>query len=484
MAGVGLALVAGALASYGFAPLAWRPALWLGLTLLFCLVYAATPARAARFGAAFGLSYFGLGVYWLYHSLYVYGGTPLWLASLVVAVLVCYLSLYCALATMLSARFASLGAYRMILLAVLLALGEWLRGKLMTGFPWVLVGQGSLDSPWAGYLPLVGIHGTSLLLLLSVACVAIVLRQSHGRRAALGGVLLIVVAGESARHVQWSEPLGKPLPVVAVQANLNPAMRWRANGIETIQNLYKRLTESVADMPLVIWPEGAIPLYYQNTKGFFTKILEDVLAKDATLVSGVFYRDDAGSHTGVMNVTTEEVVGKRHLVPMGEFMPLADLLQPVYRMTNIQMRSLTPAYQKPLLDIQGYSIGVTTCYESAYPSRTREAMPEAVYLLNLTDDGWFGNTRGPWQHLEVARVRTVEHAREMIRATTTGISAIINAKGTIVYQAPQSETAFLKGTVQPHTGLTPYSRFGEWPFVLLVVALLCAGVFGRRQPAQ
>ncbi|MCY4611896.1 MAG: apolipoprotein N-acyltransferase [Gammaproteobacteria bacterium] len=481
------ALAGGIIASFGFAPYAFRPALWAGLVLFFCTLHSGTTATAAKRGGLFGLGYFGFGVYWVYYSLYNYASTPLWLAIALAALLVLYLSLYPMLAASMAACLLPKGVKRLTGAAVLLAAAEWLRGTLLTGFPWVLIGQGSLDSPWASYLPLLGVHGAGLMLLLAAGWTAAWLRRPFSMRAVwLGAVMVIVAGGEFLRPVawsMWSTPFGESIEVAMVQPNLNQDARWRAKKRGVIKETYWHLTQQVEETPLIIWPEAAIPQYYSEIEDFYKNIQDEVLGDDTTLLAGVFYRegDQSGPHNGLMNIRTGQRYGKRRLVPFGEYSPLEDWLGPLYRKIHFRMRALQPAEGRPLLQVRGSPVGITICYESVYPSIPRLSFPEAAYLVNVSNDAWFGATRAPWQHLESSRVRAAETARELLRVASTGVTAIIGADGTLRATAPQFATAILEGEVQPREGVTPYVRFGEWLFAALSLLVLTFCFYQREK---
>ena len=472
------ALAGGSIASFGFAPYAFRPALWAGLILFFCTLHSGTAATAAKRGGLFGLGYFGFGVYWVYYSLYTYGSTPLWLAISLATVLVLYLSLYPMLAAWLAACLLPKGVKRLTGAAVLLAAAEWLRGMLFTGFPWVLIGQGSLDSPWASYLPLLGVHGAGLMLLLAAGWTAAWLRRPLSMQAVwLGAVALVVVAGEMLRPVawsMWSAPNGESVEVAMIQPNLKQDARWRAKNRGFIKGTYWHMTQQVGETPLIIWPEAAIPQYYSEVEGFYTDLQDEILGDNVTLLAGVFYRegDRSGPYNGLMNLKTGQRYGKRRLVPFGEYSPLEEWLGPLYRQIHFRMRAMKPGDARPLIQVRGSPVGVTICYESVYPAITRLSFPEAAYLVNLSNDAWFGESRAPWQHLESSRVRAAETARELLRVASTGVTAIIGVDGTLRASAPQFATAILEGEVQPREGITPYVRFGEWLFIALSLLVL------------
>ena len=469
------ALGGGGIASFGFAPYAFRPALWVGLTLLFCVINSGSAKTAAQRGWLFGAGYFGCGVYWVAYSLYDHADTPLWLSLAVTTTLIVYLSLYPMLAVWLGARLFPKGLRRLTAAAVFLALAEWTRGIVFGGFPWVLFGQGSLDSPWAGYLPLLGVYGTGLVLLLSAGWLAGCLQQKPSMRLVwLGALSLIVVGGESIRLVSWGEPSGKPVKVALIQANLDQGILWGEKNLEVIMQTYLDMTRQVAKTPVIIWPESAIPKYFVEIAPFYQMMVTEILDVDAALLSGIFYlgEDPNQFHTGLINVKTNQRYGKRHLVPLGEYTPFEDWLEPIYQQMDFRMNNLQPSQDRPLIQVHDRLVGVTICYESIYPGIARLALPDAAYLVNVSNDSWLGHTRGPWQHLEANRLRAIETGRDLLRAANRGITAIIRADGSVESTTSLFERVILEGEVQPRRGTTPYAHFGEWPFALLSLLAL------------
>ena len=465
------ALAAGGIASFGFAPYAHRWALWIGLILFFSTLHASSPSAASKRGWLFGVGYFGPGIYWVYYSLHHYASTPLWLAVMLAGVLVSYLALYPMLAAWLATRLLPKGVFRLTLAAVTLAGAEWLRGTLLTGLPWVLVGQASLDSPWAGYLPLVGVYGAGLLLLLAAAWTTAWLYRPFSERAVwLGAVALMVLAGESSKLIPWSDSAGQPQKVALIQSNLEQGARWRREHLGQIRDTYRDLTKSATNAEIIIFPEAAIPLYYKQIEGYYDNLQQNILGNRAILMAGAFYHghDPGGPRNGLVNIATGERYGKRRLVPFGEFTPFAEWLAPLYGQVQFQMRDLTPSQDRPLLTIGEHKVGASICYESIYPAVTRMAFPEAAWLVNVSNDAWFGESRAPWQHLEAARLRAAETSRDLLRVASTGVTAIIGPDGGIRMQAPQYAKVVLEGEVRPRSGVTPYTWLGEWGFLGLL----------------
>ena len=489
LAGHAAALAAGALASFGFAPYAWRWALAIGLVALFWLLRDVRPRAAAARGGLFGLGYFGCGVYWIAHTIHVHAHAPLWLAGGLTALLVLYLALYPLAAAGLAARLCPPGTARLLCAAALFALLEWLRGRLLGGFPWTPVGQGALDTWYQGYLPALGAYGAGLLLLLSAAALAAAPRAGRaGASAALALVAGIALGGAGLGTVAWTAPSAAAQPAALVQAGVALPERWRPEFLAEIKQRYRVLT-ATAGAPLVVWPEAAIPLLYHAHRNYYRELRATALDPGATLLTGAFFAEEPGDgsrriYTGAINLDTGERYRKSRLVPFGEFTPLRGWLEPVYRRMHVPMRDLSASGDQPAIQIRGQEVGITICYEIIFPEHVRRTAATAGYLVNLSNDSWFGDTRGPWQHLEAARARAAETGRELLRATGTGLTAVLGADGKVRALAPQFQPAVLRAAVRPRAGATPYVRFGDGPFLALALAGFLGTAVRRRGPVR
>ena len=212
------------------------------------------------------------------------------------------------------------------------------------------------------------------------------------------------------------------------------------------------------------------------------------MGPDATLLTGAFFAEDAGGrrriYTGAVNLDTGERYRKNRLVPFGEFTPLRGWLAPLYRRMRVRMRDLSASGDRPAIQVRNQEVGISICYEIIFPEFIRKSAATSGYLVSLSNDAWFGDTRGPWQHLEAARTRAAEAGRELLRVTGTGLTAALGADGRVRARAPQFEPAVLRAEVQPRAGATPYARFGDAPFLALALAGFFGAVLRRRRRAD
>jgi apolipoprotein N-acyltransferase len=485
-----MVLLAGALGVTAFAPLGWYPLAYLSLAVLFNQWLEDTPRQALCHGALYGLGYFGVGVSWVYVSVHTYGHVTLLPAALVTAALVVYLSLYPALLGYCLKRW--LPAPVTLQLLVAFAAGwiffEWLRGWLFTGFPWLTLGSSQIDAPLAGYAPLSGVYGIGLAAALTAAMLVALWRQRILPALLVLGV--IWAGGILLDHVEWTGVRGAPLKVALVQGNIAQETKWAPENLKHTLTRYMTLTFDLAPTDLVVWPETAIPAFYDQMQDSLIPQLDAELRKTHTvLLTGIPVLDKATWHyyNSVVSLGGEHrFYYKQHLVPFGEYLPLRGVIGNSLDALAVPNADFSSgADNQPLLVADGYPIASSICFEVAFAEEIRRAMPQAALLVNVSNDGWFGDSLAPHQHLEMARLRARETGRPMLRATNTGISAIIDHTGRVIARSPQFEEAVVTGTITPRQGATPYVLTGNTPVVILtVICLLVVGLFRRTGARQ
>jgi apolipoprotein N-acyltransferase len=320
-----------------------------------------------------------------------------------------------------------------------------------------------------GFAPVLGVYGVSWLLLLWLGAGGLLLQ---GRRWPWSLVLGLPLAGWALSGIHWWSPLGEPFRVSLVQANIQQQYKWDPSLFTQSMERHLQLTRQSWDSDLIIWPETAVTAMVHEVKSVLLDPLEAQARKEgAEVLVGVPWMDLASGryYNTLRNLGGEGGhYAKRHLVPFGEYAPMAWLLKPFVASLGVDLSDFTPGGEKPLLKVRGLSAGISICYEDAFGAEVRQALPQAAYLINVTNDGWFGDTLAPYQHLEIARMRALETGRYLLRATNTGVSAIIEPDGALqVYSSLMVEVA-VHGQVQPLQGSTPYVWWGDLPVMLLV----------------
>lgn len=495
----------------------WLPSHALGmtqvasLTVLFFFVFKRQGLkRTVQHTLIFSIGYFCTGLYWVFISLHTYGHVFALLSALAVLLLALYLSIYPLIAVALFTWLNRKNTlFSVVLLATTWAFGEWLRATLFTGFPWLTIAYAHADSPLGAWAPIWGAYGVSFLAAFIAAQVAFFLAGLHVKAHTFMSAFvfgLIIAGGGLLQTVQWSTPTGKAIAVRLLQGNIDQLDKFDPDTLFDQVDHYLALANSPSADPtyppeVVIFPETIITRFQHVLPPFFWQnIIDSAKRQYATYLIGIpyFVRPEPLSytnsiikidaHTNVSSFYTEPGVrryNKQHLVPFGEYVPFG-------------FRWLVEALAIPLGDfdkggnhqanftIHHHTFAPNICYEdifgeellpALFPTTTHNGEGQtkhkgATILFNVSNLAWFGNSSALGQHLEMARMRSLETARPMLRATNTGATAYIDEKGHVVARLPYATTGVLDVTVQGTTGYTPYSRTGDNTFLIVMAALL------------
>lgn len=485
-----LASVLGAATVLGFAPFNLFPVpLFTLAALLWLWRRSGEPRRAAWLGFAFGLGYFGAGVSWVYVSLHDFGGMPAVFAVLATALFCAYLALFPAAAGWLALRFAPNGAPGLVpFAAAAWALGEWLRGWLLTGFPWLAIGYSQVpESPLAGVAPVLGVFGISFVLVFVAGLGQSLLPDAKPRVLSIVGIVVLLLAGFAFKRVQWTVPAGAPVSVSLLQGNIAQDLKFREDRlIGQLQTYLDLVGKNPAR--LIILPESAVPLLRtQVPEGYLDELASIAKQRSADLLVGLFdYTESTGDiYNSVISLGTSptQVYHKYHLVPFGEFIPVKPLIGWIYdTFLHIPLadQARGARVQEPL-KVAGQRVAVDICYEDAFGEEIIRQLPEATLLVNVSNDAWFGERIAPWQHTQIAQTRALETGRYMLRATNTGVTSIIDHRGQLLTHLPQLTGAALHGNVQGREGATPYVLAGNGPIVAICLSVIGVRVWRRRR---
>ncbi len=488
-----MAFVAGLLCVFGFAPFYLFPIPIISYLVLAAMLAAAPSAGSAMAtGYCFGLGYFGGGVSWVFVSLYVYGGMPLWMAALATLGFCAFLALYPAIACWVGWR---LGGHsnqaRYWLMATGLAAMEWVRGWLFTGFPWFNPGYSQAPySPLAGYAPLLGVYGVAWLVVLSGFALSTMLARQVSKQRRLtmaGGLVAVWAVGGILSTVEWAKPVGEPTTVALIQGNVSQDRKFLESELVGTFVLYRdRMLASRAK--LIVMPETALPIFlHQIPKDYLLNYTLHARSLGGDVLVGVPEWDEKTDqyYNSVISLGSSPTqrYRKSHLAPFGEFIPLKPIFGVFYQWLNMPLSDFGRGdeHQQPM-SVAGQQVAVNICYEDLFGEEIIRQVPKATVLLNVTNDAWWGRSFAAMQHLQISQMRSMETARPLLRVTNTGITAIIDHRGHVTdnKRAPWFVQTTLTGEVQGMTGLTPYTRFGNLPVVLTMAVAALLMVFLAR----
>jgi len=482
------ATFSGAILPLAFAPYDW-PIMAVLSPLLFLFIIQQLSARqAAVAGYFFGLGYFGHGVYWVYFSIHHFAHAPLWLAIIIMLGMVAILALYMALLGYgLNRYFKTHLGVRYLLAFPSLWLGlEVLRGFLFTGFPWLSLGYSQIDTPLAAWAPLLGVFGVSYLLALIAGAILCLLRATERfyKLAATAALLFVFMGSYLLSNVAWTSALAKPIKVALVQGNIPQEIKWLPTFRQRSIDIYLQMTRQHRDADLIVWPETAIPVFHHRLKDNLMPLLRQEAQQyqsDIVLGLPVMSNNSDDYYNGLHSVRFQnEFYFKRHLVPLGEYMPLKPLSKIILDFLQIPLSDFSAGGDhQSLLKGGGYPFASSICYEDVFQQTSIDGLPEAAYLLNVSNDTWFGDTIAPYQHFQMARMRALESGRYLLRATNTGLTAIINAQGKVTAQAPMFSRTTLTGELTPFAGVTPFVKAG-WCLIYVLLACLLLWSFVKR----
>lgn len=480
-----IVLLAGMALPLAFAPFNYYPLAVACLAIFFLCLNGVTAKQAAKLGYIFGLGFFGVGVSWIFVAIHVFGQASVLLAGLLTAAFVAFLALYLGLMAWLIKRYShkrfTVSDYIFLLPVAWLGF-EWFKSWFLTGFPWLELGVSQINGPLAGYVPIVGALGTSLLVAFTAGLVA---AAWHFRRGSLLLIaILIWIAGPALSWKHWTQTKGEPLTVSLLQGNVPQDIKWDRDQVMKTLALYQTMTEDNWGSDIIVWPENAITAFYHQVEEFYLTPLAELAKENNTdILVGLPVLEQNGDkyYNSMLSLgSSQGFYHKRHLVPFGDYVPL-EWLRGLIAFFDLPMSSFSSgADNQPLLEAKGHKIGISVCYEDTFSDEVLMTLPEANLLVNATNNAWYGDSFAPHQHLQISQSRALEMGRPVLRATTNGVSALIDHKGMLQATSKQFEQDVVTGQVQARQGSTPYVQWQRLPLLVLTLVMLMLWMYYRR----
>ena len=467
-----IALLFGALAVLGFAPFYIFPTTIISVTGICCLWQkTASPRAAWILGFSYGLGLYCVGIYWIYISLHDFGGMPWWFAGFCTFCLCAFMALFVALVGWLSKKCN----FTLLSLPVLWGLSDWIRSWIFTGFPWLTLGYSQVPhSPLAGFMPIVGVYGVSVITTFLAALIAAWLSSRQNivwKRKAIAAFTLILVSGSILKTIEWTNPIGEPFDVSLIQGNIPQDTKWSPDTAQSTIDQYVDMAEA-SKAPLIILPETALPVIAnQLDESVKNRLTAHAKENNGDILIGmVEYNENSQEYFNSAlsyGSAPTQVYRKNHLVPFGEFIPLKQLLGWIYRdWLNMPLSDLSRGgtRQSPI-NLNYQKVAVNICYEDVFGEEIIRNAANATLLVNISNDAWYGRSFAAHQHMQFSQARALETGRYMLRATNTGATAAIDQHGYVLMHAPHDVKTTLNVRAQSYSGSTPYLRFGNWPFI-------------------
>lgn len=472
-----LALLAGGLITLSFAPFNFWLAGFLAPLAFWLLLKDLTHKQAILRGWLFGVGVFGSGASWVYVSIQEHSGTPTLIAISMTWAFVASLALLFALQAFIWQRWLS-QTRALISWPALWVLMEALRSWVFTGFPWLLLGTAHLNTPYTGWVPVLGVYGLSAISVLSGLLLYYSLRLNtvHWQRGLVMSLLIALpLAGTYLNNKKWTKTYGQPITLGLVQGNIQQADKWNTSKQSEIINRYLSLSHALGEVDVIIWPETALPLLPNRAQPFFDGALEKAGPTAGLMAGSISLAANQKNYHNSL-YTAGNASGHYHkvkLVPFGEYLPFEQQLRGLIDFFDLPMSSFLSGTEHPAnLIVANTRVAPLICYEVAYPDFVAKQAFNSHWLVTVSNDAWFGASIGPLQHFEMARFRALETGRPMARATNNGVTALIDYKGQVINQLPQFISGNLKGQLQPREGNTPFMLTGSlplWVFCLLLI---------------
>ena len=483
-----VSFVLGCLTTLSFEPFGLSVLIPILLLPILFVWMTVAPRDAAGHTFWYGFGLFLTGTSWIYVSVVVFGQAPIWIALMLSLGLTVVMSFWLFVAGWVISRLTQGEPLQLMATApAAWVLVEWLRGWVLTGFPWLAFGYANVETAFGGYAPIAGVYGVSFVVVLSSAAIlAAIMGSGKHRLVALVFVFLPWIIGAALQEVDWTTESGKTVRTTILQAGIPQDQKWFDEQKQRARDYYRDETRIARDSEIVVWPEVAIPSLLSIEAAYISQLQSDARESGQTILLGILedepYRGERLIYNSVVALDgqRQQVYRKRHLVPFGEYFPVPAKVREWMRMMNLPYSDLTAgeAYPQLIEAANGERLSVAVCYEDAYGAELFYTMPDAGILINVSNDAWFGTSIAPHQHLQIAQMRSLEFGRPTVRATNTGISTFISYKGALTKTGPQFEEASLTADVMPRRGSTPYASFGNRPILGLCLVIL--GMFWFR----
>ncbi|AFA41151.1 apolipoprotein N-acyltransferase [Wigglesworthia glossinidia endosymbiont of Glossina morsitans morsitans (Yale colony)] len=431
-------------------------------------------------GFIWGIGNFFSSIYWIYFSIYQFFELSFLISIFLVFVLSVYLSLYPMIFVLLLQYFCTHINLKRFLIGApsIWFFTEFLRGKIFTGFPWLELGYSQIDGPLKGIAPIFGVSGISCIIIIISGLISLSWTKKEIFPLILSFSILIILY--PLNFLKWYTFDKQYIKIALVQGNVPQSLYFDNNQVNLILKKYMQITEPFLKVSkIIIWPESAIPCYDIICDNFLMNLDRKLKLKNSILITGITSFYQSGYYNSIMLLGNDQSYeynlkhkyNKHYLVPFGETLPIKNFFQPILKKFGIFIFSLQRGkYLQPQLNISNFHFTPSICYEIIFSEKIRNNVQSNTdFLLTISNDIWFGNTIGPWQHLQMARMRALETGKTLLRSSNNGITAIINPDGTLKSKLPQFVCDVLFEIISPSKGVTPYVFFGSMPIWIIVI---------------
>ena len=426
---------------------------------------------------SFSTGYFLIGTYWLKNVINNFSDVSSLLSIAMVFIFILYLSLFIIIpiifVTFINQRLIINKNYLLIILAILITLFEVVRAHLFTGFSWFNFGQAAINTPLDYFFPVFGVHGLTFIIFM-MAIIFINIIKSGNRNFFASLAFIFVVIYVIIFNKNWTSLTNKEISISIIQPNLHNKISYSNEDILNRMNILRKMTVSQTNknIDIILWPEAPLPIVYNKLENTFYKNIISDIPKHTSLVTGVFYQSEEIIYNSIINASNNiSVYHKKHLVPFGEFLPFRESLAFLYKSIGIKMYDIKSGDNVSSINIKNFVAHSLICYESIFSKGSLIKNEKSDFIINVSNDGWFGESLAPYQHLDALIMRSLENQRYSIRSTNTGISAVISPFGEIEEYIQFNEKGVISKKIFARNGHTPISKHGYSILYLFIFAI-------------
>ncbi len=449
-------------------------------------------------GLFYGIGLFGTGVSWIFVSIHRFGNLHEILAGFFTSCFVMSMALMMGLVTLLHQKISAYSSYKnqyyalykdIFLLPILIVILEWIRSNILSGFPWLLIGYGQIDGIFKSFTPVIGVYGVTFITCLFSCALSIAFKYKANKKLLLSSLtlpIIIAISSYTFSQINWVQNTKTKKSVTLCQSNLSPVEKMTTYGTtDKTWEVYGDLTTNNLSSDLIIWPENSVPVVYPVSKNFLATLQTLVGNNNSGMILGLLSLEHKNNTYNIYNslatIDKQDIkfYHKQHLVPFGEYVPYSKLLIPIMQKLGIEMANIDTKPNHSILQVNNINILPSICYEITFSRHIRNILQQGNVdvIVNISEDGWFGNSIGPKQHLQIARARALESGKYVIRSATSGVTAIIDSNGNVTKQLPQFTKDCLTGDFYFTQGQTPWVKYGDlWLLGLISMILISISI--------
>jgi len=478
-----LALFCGLLFPFGFAPFDYWPLTILSISLALYLVSEKKEKNTFLLGLFYGFGQWGFGISWVYVSIHYHGNLGILSSFLITSLFILSLSLYTGLTFYLikKIRTSNKNLNYLLFFPVVWVTVEIIRSYLFTGFPWLIVGTSLAGTSMGGWISILGTYGASILAVIISGSLVLIFgnkKKIHWSPALI--IMIILVSSFTLSKISWTKEISI-IQASIYQPNLTLKEKWSPEGVRQTMSMINNSLSDAEEGEFIFFPETAIIFDKGDLHTWISDIEKEAKSRNISLISGIVAKDvlNPGLIERYNRIegfgATKGHYDKIHLVPFGEYIPLRSYLNKFLDILGVNLMDTNPGKTYSLLKAHNLAISASICYEIAFSDLVRKTARESNLLVTISNDTWFGASIGPEQHLEIAQSRALEHQKSLIRATNSGISAIIDRKGNVVNRQGFFEDKRIRDNVPIYEGKTPFSVVGNflvYGYIMLIYMYL------------